>query len=96
MKLFHWHSVYLKQYSLGDIIVMAEEVDAARALARTEFEQRHLKKVRSYGFSYSSLDELVTDEEERADFEEARKVFEADIAKEPMEPAGFVFIDDGE
>ncbi len=33
MKLFHWHLWALKDYSLGDIIVMAENLEQARALA---------------------------------------------------------------
>ena len=39
MRLFRWNSEFLKQYSDGDIIVMAETADEARNKARVNVGQ---------------------------------------------------------
>lgn len=86
MKIYHWVSHALKQYSLGDIVVCASSVDEARDIARREFP--------AYAQDYWSwlFIEGCDDTEDRdAKFAQ----FEADIAKEPT-VADAVFIQGGE
>lgn len=89
MNLYHWNcSEALKNYSQGDIIVMAETVEQARIKARTQIEI-FIKEARSWWYDLNG--ELYPDDHEERDRFIAK--FEQDIAHEPeLVELGAIFI----
>lgn len=71
MKLFHWpYSTALQLYSAGDIVVMAADVEQARAIA--------LKRAETSRLGYSDMDALKNDP---WDPESAKDEFETQLHK---------------
>lgn len=91
MPLYLWRSDYLKNYGQGTIVVSAENVQAARELARTGFNRHFPER-----YSWLYYDGQFLDEDSRQTFEEYRQRFEADIASEPEELPGYVLISGSE
>jgi hypothetical protein len=82
MNLYHWHSTLLQNYSAGDIVTIAPDVERARAQVREHFEEWCRSQ---YWFGW--------DDDERKP--EALAKLEADLAKDPTtQPV--IFIDGGE
>ena len=96
MQLFSWKSGYLKDYSRGTIIVMAETVEDARVKVRKHFDV-HFTKSESewYPGDTPTLEELLVDEENREKYNEKLAMFEEDIAKDPIID-DVLFIEGGE
>lgn len=82
MKLFHWNQAKsLMNYSTGDIIVMAENLESARLKARIAFNS-FIREHCSWWF----LDGNSTpDPDSWEDYDKFLKEFEADLAKTPDE-----------
>lgn len=76
MRMFHWDSSWLANYSTGDIVVLALDEDEARELVRAEFDA-WLSDARSW------LD--PNDEDDAEDIAELRQRMERDLAREPSE-----------
>lgn len=76
MRMFHWYSTWLKNYALGDIVVLALDVEEARQLVRERFND-WLREERSW------LNPADEDDAEYID--ELWQRMEADLAKEPSE-----------
>lgn len=87
MVLFSWPSRYLQNYGPGQIIVMAADVEAARAAARRRFEM-HLHERYDFLFYGLSQHEILVDE----DICQKRALFEADISAEPDRIEGALFV----
>lgn len=79
MKLFHWPIVEaLKNYSSGDIIVMAEDVETARQAARA-YADTHLKEHRSWWFD----PDWKIHHDELEYYTKWIAILEKDLAREP-------------
>lgn len=87
MFLFSWPSNYLQNYARGQIIVMAENAEAARAAARLRFEV-HLRERYDLLFYGLSQHEILVDK----DICQKRALFEADIRPEPDRIEGALFV----
>lgn len=77
--LYRWNSEYLKNYSLGDILVAALDVETARNQARALFE-KHV--VGRYFWMFQSWN-LSLDEDDQECMDRYRALFEEDISAEP-------------
>lgn len=84
MKLFHWYSKYLQNYSRGDIVIMAATVEEAREKAIKDFEA-----------NYDERHFITPDDEDRDEnMHYHRKIIDNDIAKEPFVlEDGVIFIE---
>ncbi|RUX60174.1 hypothetical protein [Mesorhizobium sp. M7A.F.Ca.CA.002.12.1.1] len=81
MNLYHWAvASCLKEYSCGDIIVMAETVDEAREKAKTKTDS-YLKSHRSWWWSYTAEREIHEDYVD--DYNQFKRLLEEDMAHEP-------------
>ncbi|ESX17866.1 hypothetical protein X766_15810 [Mesorhizobium sp. LSJC255A00] len=80
MNLYHWAlAECLKEYSCGDIIVMAETLDQAKEKAQAQMDP-YLRESRSWWWTYDS-DKV--DEWSQDDYDNFKRQFESDLAKEP-------------
>jgi hypothetical protein len=93
MKLFHWWSDYLERYSSGHIIAMGETVEDARAIARSGLDAHYFRR---YEYLYSSLEEMLKDADELAEYREAQAKLEADLAQDPEVLPGYIWIEGSE
>jgi hypothetical protein len=87
MNLYHWAAAgCLKEYSCGDIIVMAESIDQAREKAKAHMND-FLKEHRSWWWDYAIEDKV--DENYLDDYNEFKLKLLADLIAEPdlIEPA---------
>lgn len=87
MQIYRWWSEALKRYAEGHILVLADSLEAARELAKTEFEawlpvgeERLFKDGQPY------------DEDAAEELEKLRAKFMADIAKDPDEIRSAFFL----
>lgn len=81
MNLYHWAAAScLKEYSCGDIIVMAETVDAARQKATGQMND-FLKEHRSWWWDYAIEDKV--DENYLEDYNAFKQLLEQDLVMEP-------------
>lgn len=87
MQIFRWWSEALKRYSEGHILVMADSLDAARELAKTEFEAWL-----PVGVERLFKDGKPWDEGAEEDLEKLRAKFMVDIAKDPVETKAAFFL----
>ncbi len=101
MKLFHWEKMEsLSRYANGDLIVMAETLEAARDIARLNI--RHYLETdesapRHYLFElYRTFDNL--DEDDKQTILDIEAAFEKDIQRHPTirENRPIVFIQGSE
>jgi hypothetical protein len=84
MKLYRWASNYFGDWAAGDIVVMAESVEAARALAIAKWEAGSGKDLR---------DAYEEEPEDNDYYKQKIATFFADIAKEPrVIEGGVIFI----
>jgi hypothetical protein len=87
MNLYHWTSAALKNYSNGDLVVVAETVEEARVIIRSAALAIYLTQI-------SWFDEKDEDDVER--YAEFVAELAADLAKDPTIAPGFVAIWGGE
>lgn len=87
MQIYRWWSETLKRYSEGHILVMADSPDAARELAKTEFEAWL-----PVGEERLFKDGKPWDEDAAEELEKLWAKFRADIAKEPDEIKSAFFL----
>lgn len=87
MQIYRWWSEALKRYADGHILVMADSVDAARELAKTEFEAwLPIAEERLF------RDGQPYDEDAAEELDKLRTKLAADIAKDPAEIQGAFFL----
>ena len=91
MQIYRWWSDALKRYADGHILVIADSLDTARELAKTEFEawlpvgeERLFKNGKPY------------DEDAAEELERLWTKFRADIAKDPAEIKSAFFLEGSE
>lgn len=91
MPLYSWPSQYLKAYSTGLLIAVADTPDAARAHLRQAFEARDRERYDWNYWTYGPSQE--PDEEDVASIAERRALFEADLLAEPtVHPSHTLFV----
>ena len=83
MNLYVWTSEYLKNYSDGTIIVVAESIELARLKAIVEFERYNKEVKHECLYQDGVMTEWAIEMGEDKVVEEERQLFMADIAKEP-------------
>ncbi len=84
MQLYRWYSNFFGDYSAGDIVVLAESVEAARAMAIAKWEAESGKDLR---------DACEEEPDDNDYFKQRIATFFADIAKEPrVIESGVIFI----
>lgn len=91
MVLFHWLSDALREYTAGDIIVMAASVEDARADAETQ-ALAYLRDAREWWF----LRDGTIDPDEMDDYQGWMERLRADLAKEPDTSSTVIFLCGGE
>lgn len=90
MKLYSWESEALRQYGAGQIVVMAKDVDTARAKA--------LRGAFCYFSQYNYLkwgEDIQFDDEDEETLRSFLALVEKDIALEPSEVDGGAVLIDG-
>ena len=87
MTLYCWRSQYLENYAPGHILVVAEDVEAARNRARCDFAA-DLRDRHEWLFAGLSNHEILADENLCA----KRAKFEAEIAAEPEILTGTLYL----
>ncbi len=87
MQMYRWLSEYLKNYGYGHIVVCANSVEEARALARAGYEKHSRER-----YDYHYFDDAPLDEDSQETLDEHRRKFEADIAAEPEICPNYLFI----
>lgn len=87
MQIYRWWSEALKRYAVGDILVMADSIEAARELAKTEFEA-YLLIAEERLFK----DGQPWDEDAAEELEKLRAKLAADIAQDPREIKSAFFL----
>lgn len=86
MQLFHWRSKALQNYSLGDLVVCAENIEQAREKLRASFDA-YLRAEPDYLFYLDDTEDL----------DRLKALFEADLAAAPRPtPFGALYIPGGE
>lgn len=89
MKLFHWpHSTALENYSAGDIIVLAEDLQAARNGVREYAADWLRKHHRDWWFD----DEGHVDPEYAEDYSNWMAKLDLDLVEEPGEVDHPIFV----
>jgi len=83
MQLYRWSSKAMAQYRSGTIIVMAVDVDAARAKVRAQMGETYRRKKLLVENDEPHFLLALTDEAEQEDWIEWRDKVEQDIASEP-------------
>ena len=92
MKIHHWKmSETLKRYSTGDIIILAEDADAARAKATEEFEAYLRREDGPLGVYWTSDGQFLTEMDEER-YSELLAALAVDLAKEPSADEEAIFI----
>lgn len=81
MNLYHWNSKLLANYSDGDIVVMAENVEQARDKVYALFDP--LKDDGPFEDHYLKLLRDMEDEDYLPEFMEKLNQLREDLAKEP-------------
>jgi hypothetical protein len=93
MKLFHWDcSETLKQYSSGDIIVMAEDVTQARVTALAEFVKWVQIEDSPMNWLMYSYGTTYWNEDDEQEYQGILTKFKADIATDPIDTSIALFI----
>ena len=90
--IHHWKmSETLAQYASGDIIILAEDVEAARTVARVEFEKYLHDEDGPMGVYWAKDGSFLSDlDEER--YHELLARLDQDLAQEPSTDAEAIFI----
>ena len=92
MKIHHWKmSETLKRDSTGDIIILAEDADAARAKATEEFEAYLRREDSPLGVYWTSDGQFLTEMDEER-YSELLAALALDLAKEPSADEEAIFI----
>lgn len=103
MKLFHWkYTKVNQQYASGSIIVMAEDLDQARAIAMRQIE--HAESISGYNMADLKADFTGKPdgddwaEDQKARYDNIIRILLDDLAKEPLvyDVPTAIFIDGSE